>query len=262
MAKRGSKKDLVPVPIGIRGSGDTLCIKLETEYREAVGLARVEALLDTDRGFCLISAFDPSRSFRDNQHAFMHMPRKMQELTGRPELGGFWLIAHWVEASASGGSTPNLAGETRWSHSLVYSWLFVQPSLLDDEEWFRAATLMAQAHQQDFFLLRTTGNLVADLHGADGGRRRPVSGVDAILSEAKDMTCLRSRVEMLEKCHCAPLANSEAVPIRAKCGSFAVHHSTATETSVGPKANTLYAAKPHCNSSSWLFAVLNVWKSD
>ena len=115
----------------------------------------------------------------------------------------------------------------RWFHSLEYSWLFVQPSLLDDEKWFRAATLMAQAHQQDSFLLRTTGNPVASLHGADGGRRRPAFGVDAILSEAKAMTYLRLRGENVGGARLrAAFRSNRQTDSPRKGRSFVAHQTT------------------------------------
>ncbi len=242
-----------------------LRVRLDGEYREADGVARVTALLASDQGFCLLTCFRSDQPFHDNASAFLCMPGQLQGLTARPDAGGFWLVAHWVELAMPAHQADKDQhgpgeGSTAWMHSVEYAWFFVQPPDLADDEWRLAAMLVAKAHGQSAFILRAGGAEVARLHGRDGTPWAALPSADAVIATARVLTLLRSRAGAWGRADYDWLAADGPGTGTALTGPsrFAVHPAAAAPTGAGPDDVTVYAAVPHCNSARMLFAHLRI----
>jgi hypothetical protein len=244
--------------LGITATSDTLRVHLEAEYREADGLSRVKALLNTTRGFCQITPFRAERGFGRNCEVFPHLPQAMRDASGKDTVGGYWLIAHWVELGLSHDGNAASKGDDQPDHALEYSWLLLQPRDLSDADWFLAARLVAERYNQSAFIWRPNGTTEAGIYGVDGARWSVLLDVSAMLTAMKALTWLRAHSRTGGRSDYESLTSQTAGTLPTRASAYAVHPATTEPTADGPNAIAFYAAVPHCISASMFFAALNV----
>jgi hypothetical protein len=92
--QRKRVRNLQPLPNGVTATADTLRIKLDGEYREAVGLSKIRAWLDSDRGFAHLTTFNRNRDFMTNLRPFERLPQDFRALAEDQNIWAYWLIGH------------------------------------------------------------------------------------------------------------------------------------------------------------------------
>lgn len=132
-------------------------IRSEAELRIAGPAEAAFGLLDSDRGFVVLTAFHRSASVPENVARFQSVPKRLGAELGK-RAPGYWMIAHWR----------NARGAAAVEDGVEYVWLIPQPEGITATPWLNAAVTIAATFDHEAFVVRSAGEGAARVVGADG----------------------------------------------------------------------------------------------
>lgn len=211
-----------------------IAVRSESDYREAGSVDAVLRYLRTGGGFIHPAPIGSGKLDARDVNAFHDTPAVLRCLSGVPDFGAFWLVAHRrdfdvaFDVEALGVSPPQSTGVI---NAIAYSWLFIQPATITSLVWHQAAASLSEQSSLTALCRSRNETLLSTYAGSERSSRE--------LSAAGETL--------------------EAIVANATPGSSRV----AVQSGCRPShKQSLYAAVPHCNSSRTMFAYRGIWKGD
>lgn len=216
-----------------------IAFRADGEYREAGGVAPLCCWLKSPGGFMHIAPPYQGLAVKQALGAFNAMPKALCQLTGLAKVKAFWLITVWSDAAVSHREADSHADKADAPGALAgYAWLFCQPATVSNADWLAAGTVLCRSFNQTSFIWRAREDPFAALLDAGGAQRQTFTAVteilDAFAQNAEPLTLVKDNRGPLSQ---SPEGGLHLVADRA-----------------------LYAAIPHCNSSSMMFAARGIIK--